>query len=194
MVASVFAPYWLDRVSNTPGRPMISASPTDGATPSTTCATSPTRTAAFGPAPRAAAAISDALAALCPGSIMIRWFGVSANPPPLIATARSTAPFRSASANPRANRRAGSARTSIRRCSPPNTLARATPGTASRRGRTVHSIRSRNWSGLSRSLVKPTFSRSIVEDTSGVSRGASTPGGRRPATSASASEICWRER
>ena len=44
VTSMVFAPYWLDIVRSTPGRPWISASPTFGADPSTTCATSLSRT------------------------------------------------------------------------------------------------------------------------------------------------------
>ncbi len=194
VVCKVLAPYWLDSVISTPGRPMISASPCRGAAASTTCATSPTRTVPPLPVESTESAIWRAVIALGPGSIRMRWLGVSAKPPPLTWMARSTAPARSAKVRLRASRRAGSARTSIRRCSPPNTFARATPGAASRRGRTVHSTRSRSAMGLRRSLVKPILSRSMVEEVSGVMRGVSDPAGNCGMASASASDTCCRAR
>ena len=109
--------------------------------------------------------------------------------PPDAFTAARTSPRPS----PRAASASGLTRTSIRRICPPYTVARATPFAARMFGRTVQSTRSRNCMGVSLSEVNPTFSRSIVDDVSGVTLGVVTPAGKG-STSLSASETTCRAR
>jgi hypothetical protein len=119
---------------------------------------------------------------------------VSTKPAPVTAVAPVAAASRSASARPCARSCSGRASTRISRTSPPNTFTRATPGTISRRGRTVHSPSARSSIGESTSDWRPILSTSIVADVSGESRGGATPAGRRAAMSARLSATSWRER
>ena len=145
VASSVLAPYWLDMETSTPGLPMISASPVIGPAPSTTSATSPIRTGAAPlTAARGAAARSEALRGWPCASTRMRCSGVSMKPAPLTPVAAFTAASTSATPRSRAARWRGRTRTSSRRTSPPYTVARATPGTESRRGRTVHCTSSRS--------------------------------------------------
>ena len=85
MTSSVFAPYWLDMVSSTPGSPWISVSPYFGSGPSFTVATSFNRTAV----PFVVEAMTTAWPrtsgesdwpSVCSET---RWFSVSMNPAPI---------------------------------------------------------------------------------------------------------------
>ena len=166
---------------------MTLASPNRGADASTTSATSPRRTGRPVPAGRTAPDRLCGVTAPLVGSIRIRWVDVSEKPPPRTVAAAWTALWTSDRGISRAIRASGRTRTSSRRNSPPKTVARATPAVASKRGRTVHCTRSRSAIGLSVSLTNPILSRSMVEEVNGLSLGADTPTGRRPAASLSAS-------
>ena len=187
VVTSVLAPYWLDRPMSTPGRPMISASPERGIAASATVATSPILTGAPAVSGNGARARSAAARLGAPAVMTMRWEGPSAKPPPRTAAAACTAAVTSASVTPRAAMASGRTCTSRRRSSPPKTMARATPGTASSRVRTCHWIRSRSFIGSMPGATKPIFNRSMVEEVSGLRRGVATVAGSVPAASAIAS-------
>ena len=68
----------------------------------------------------------------------IRWFGPSRNPPAVIDIASRVEVMTSCSVTPLARRRSGSTRTCSCRSRWPQIATFATPGTAMRRGRTVH--------------------------------------------------------
>ncbi len=113
-------------------------------------------------------------------------------PAPATLVARCTALTTSSRPRSLSERSPGRARTSMRRVWPPNTDTRATPGTASRRGRTTHCTRLRSCIGSSRALVKPTFRTSPSGEVRGSSRGGSTPAGstRPPPASRPDSRSC----
>src|SRR6202521_5602918 len=123
-----------------------------------------------------------------------RWLAVSMKPPPRTPVAERTAETTSLKARSRAFSSRGSTCTCSCRSSPPKSVARATPGTASNRGRIVHCTRSRSCIGDSRSLTKPSFSRSMVEDVSGSSLGGFTPSGSLDVTCPNASATICRAR
>ncbi len=189
---SVLAPYCDAVVTSTPGRPMMTASPKSGAGASVTWATSPIWTTAPPVLGISVEAMSAVVAAWAFGTTRIRCSEVSIKPPPDREDEVCVALTTSSRLRSRAASAVGSTRTSSRRTSPPKTTARATPGTASRRGRIVHCTRSRSAFGSSLSETKPILSKSMVDEVRGATTGRPTPDGN--CASARASETIWRAR
>ena len=178
VTSSVLAPHWLESVSSTPGGPARARRRTSARRPPRRrrrrrgAARTPSRTLST-VSPSAAAEAGSPTAASG-----MRWFSVSTKPTPRIATASRAAATRSALPMPCASSVSGRRRICVWRTSPPKRFTRATPGTASRRGRSVHSASARSSSGDSRSETSPILSTSIVADVSGERRGVPTPCGK----------------
>ena len=126
--------------------------------------------------------------------MVIRWLRVSTKPAPITAVEIRATASTSARARSYARRRSGKTWIWSCRTSPPKVLHLATPGTESRRGFKVQSAKVRSSIGVILSETRPILRRSMVEEVSGVMRGALTLTGNWPAVSASFSASIWRAR
>ena len=119
----------------------------------------------------------------------------SMKPPALLAAKPATAASTASSPTPSARIRAGSGITRHCFTPPPIGITWATPGTASRRGRSTQSAYSRTASGLARagSMGSAISSTSPMIEAIGPSCGT-TPAGRRSRTAARRSVTLWRLR
>ncbi len=194
VTSMVLAPSWPDTSNTTPGLPMMVAPPIGGSGALRTSATSFSRTLE-------PLALVTTVRAMSAGSIdwpsdwkTMRWLAVSMKPAPVMAVALRAAA--STSSIDRLKRNSWSGRIWIcsERMSLPNTATLATPGTASRRWRSVQSAMVRISISDRVCDVSPRTSTVLDEEVSGVMVGGGMLAGSSWAASASRSETTWRSR